>query len=91
MLFSENLTKLMSDNDLSNTAMGEIIGVSREAIRQWKAGQIVPTIDKAAKLAEYFGISLDELFGKPLSTEQEISLPLVGVISAGTFETMRAI
>lgn len=88
MLFSENLTKLMEDSAISNTALGEIVGVSREAIRQWKTGQIVPTIDKAAKLAEYFDVSLDELFGKPLDTERLIQLPLVGIVAAGPFEIL---
>lgn len=88
MIFSENLTKLMSERDISNTALAEIVGVSREAVRQWKTGQIVPTIDKASKLADYFEISLDTLLGKPLDTEQIIKLPLVGAVSAGPFEIL---
>lgn len=86
MIFSDNLTKLMSERDINNTALAEILGVSREAVRQWKTGQIVPTIDKASKLADYFEMSLDELLGKPLDTEQMIKLPLVGAVNAGPFD-----
>ena len=88
MLFPENLTNLMEEHDISNSALGEIVGVSREAIRQWKSGKIAPTIDKAIKLADYFGVSVDELLGKRIDTEREIPLPLVGVVSAGPFDIL---
>lgn len=88
MIFSENLTNLMQDHDISNVALGKELGVSHESIRQWKSGKMFPTIDKATKLAAFFGISLDELLGKPHATERNVSLPLVGVISAGPFEIL---
>lgn len=88
MIFSENLTNLMQDHDISNVALGKELGVSHESIRQWKSGKMFPTIDKATKLAAFFGISLDELLGKPIATERNVSLPLVGVISAGPFEIL---
>lgn len=88
MIFTENLTNLMADSDLSNKALATIIGVSEEAVRKWKNGLAVPGIDKALKIAEYFGVSIDELLGKPIDTEREIPLPLVGVISAGPFDIL---
>lgn len=88
MIFTENLTNLMADSDLSNKALATIIGVSEEAVRKWKNGLAVPGIDKALKIAEYFGVSIDELLGKPIDTERDISLPLVGVVSAGPFDIL---
>ena len=88
MLFSENLTNLMSEHDISNSALGKELGVSHESIRQWKSGKMFPTIDKANKLAEFFGVTLDELLGKRLDTERNVFLPLVGAISAGAFEIL---
>ncbi len=88
MLFSENLTNLMQESDISNVALAKELGVSHESIRQWKSGRMFPTIDKANKLAEYFNISLDELLGKRIDTERNIPLPLVGVVSAGPFDIL---
>ena len=85
MLFSENLTNLMSEHDISNSALGKELGVSHESVRQWKSGKMFPTIDKANKLAEFFGVTLDELLGKRLDTEQIIQIPLVGAVNAGIF------
>lgn len=86
MTFQENLMKLMSKHDLSNVKMGKIVGVSDTAVMKWKKGTSVPGFDTAADIADYFGITLDELYGRTaLNTEQTCSLPLVGAINAGVF------
>ena len=88
MIFQENLTNLMFDMDISNKTLAKEVGVSEEAVRKWKNGMSLPAIDKAQKVAEYFGISLDELIGKRLSSDRPVLLPLVGVISAGPFDIL---
>ncbi len=86
MTFPEILTKLMLEHDLSNVKMGKIVGVSDTAVMKWKKGISAPGLDTAAEIADYFGISLDELYGrKTQNTEQFFSLPLVGAINAGFF------
>lgn len=88
MIFPENLTNLMRDKDISNVKLGKILGVSDTAVMKWKRGDAVPAIDKALKIAEFFEVSLDELLGKPIDTERFVTLPLVGVISAGPFDIL---
>lgn len=88
MIFRENLTNLMAERDISNVKLGKILGVSDTAVMKWKRGDAVPAIDKALKIAEYFGLSIDELLGKPINTERLIALPLVGYISAGPFDIL---
>lgn len=88
MIFADNLTNLMKDKDISNVKLGKVLGVSDTAVMKWKRGDAVPAIDKAVKIAEYFDVSLDELLGKPLNTERTVTLPLVGVISAGAFDIL---
>ena len=88
MIFKENLTNLMSSSDISNKTLASEVGVSEEAVRKWKNGLSLPAVDKAQKVAEYFGISLDELLGKRINMPGQVSLPLVGVISAGAFEIL---
>lgn len=83
MEFSEILTKLMADSDISNMALGKEVGVSYEAVRQWKTGKIVPSLDKASKVADYFHVTLDELAGRTPHTEQVIIMPILGSVSAG--------
>ena len=88
MIFADNLTNLMKEKDISNVKLGKVLGVSDTAVMKWRRGDAVPAIDKALKIAEYFEVSLDELLGKPINTERTITLPLVGVISAGPFDIL---
>ena len=92
MLLFDNINRLMSEDGISNQKLAEYVSecagekVSRETIRRWRFGENFPPIDKAQIIADYFGLSLDELMGKPVG--RQISLPLVGVISAGPFDIL---
>lgn len=89
MVFADNLLNLMNESGINTIELGKILGVSDESISNWRKGKSVPKIDVAMKIAEYFGVSLDELLGKPLHTEQaSVTLPLVGMVSAGPFEIL---
>ena len=88
MLLSDNINRLMVDAGISNVQLGKELEISPEAIRSWRNGTKIPTVDKLAKLASYFSVSLDDLMGKHLDTEMNVSLPLVGVISAGPFDIL---
>lgn len=89
MVFADNLLNLMNESGINTIELGKILGVSDESISNWRKGKSVPKIDVAMKIAEYFRVSLDELLGKPLNTEQaSVALPLVGMVSAGPFEIL---
>jgi repressor LexA len=75
----------MEENNISNMQLGKELGLSTETIRNWRNGIKVPTVDKLMKLADYFGVSIDALMGKYITTEQMITLPLVGAVNAGSF------
>lgn len=85
MLLSDNINRLMNERNISNLQLGKELGLSTETIRNWRNGIKIPTVDKLMKLADYFSVSLDDLMGKPLTTEQVVKLPLIGVVSAGIF------
>lgn len=85
MILSDNINRLMTEANVSNVQLGKELDISAEAIRSWRNGTKIPTVDKLAKLASYFSVSLDELMGKPLATERMIQIPLVGAVNAGIF------
>lgn len=88
MLLSDNINCLMEEAGITNVDLGKALEISDETIRSWRKGTKVPTVDKLLKLAEYFQVSLDDLMGRPIATERQVSLPLVGVISAGPFDIL---
>ncbi|MCL2555436.1 MAG: transcriptional regulator [Firmicutes bacterium] len=63
--FSERLTELMFyDDNLPNYKFGQKLGISPNAISQWKTGKACPTFPMFVRLADHFGCSLDYLSGR---------------------------
>jgi len=46
---------------LSQEALGELLGISRQSVSKWELGQTLPDIDKVVQLCELGGIATDEL------------------------------
>lgn len=64
MEFQEQLYLQRKKQGLSQEELANIIGVSRQAVQKWESGAARPDLDNLMALAQYFGISLDELVGK---------------------------
>ena len=47
--------------ELSQEALGERLGVSRQAVSKWEADAAVPDTDKLIALSKLFGLTLNEL------------------------------
>ncbi len=60
-MLKENLAMLRKLNGYSQEQIAEKIGISRQAYAKWESGATVPDIDRAALLAQVYGISLDSL------------------------------
>lgn len=94
MLLSDNINRLMSSEGITNEKLANYVSemsgekVSRESIRRWRYGENFPPIDKAQYIAQYFALTLDALMGTAIHTEQQIKLPLVGLVSAGPFDLL---
>ncbi len=59
------LSELMKDCDnISADQLGREIGCGGSTIRAWRLGNKLPSLSNSIKLADYFGCSLDYLFGR---------------------------
>ncbi len=56
---------------LSQEALGDKMGVSRQAISKWEADGAVPEIDKLIGLSKLFGVSVGWLLGTEVQTKTE--------------------
>lgn len=54
--------RLANNQKLKNVSDGT--GISIQNISRWERGEVLPNIDFCVKLADYYGVSLDELFGR---------------------------
>ena len=46
-------------------------GISNQNLSRWERGDVLPNIDFCVQLADYYGISIDELIGRELPTEKD--------------------
>lgn len=53
------LQDLITDNDMTQEELAEIIGVHRKQIGRWINGQAEMGIDKLKKICQYYGVSAD--------------------------------
>lgn len=57
---------------LSQDALAELVGVSRQAVTKWESGASSPTAANLFKLAEIFGTTVDLLMDKEKDEENKI-------------------
>lgn len=60
-MLKDNLVMLRKVNGYSQERIAEKIGISRQAYAKWENGETIPDIEKAARLAEVYGVTIDGL------------------------------
>ncbi len=58
------ITEARKLSGLSQTAIGDKIGVSHTAISAWENGVNIPNVRDVWKMADELGMSIDELVGR---------------------------
>ena len=61
MTTGEKIAALRREHKLSQGALGEKLGLSRQAVSKWEADQAVPTMDNLMELSRLFGVPVDTL------------------------------
>ena len=61
---SEALKYQRETANLSQSSLAKETGISQQKISYYESGKHVPSIDDCILLAEFYGISLDELVGR---------------------------
>ncbi len=69
---ADRLVELRKENKLSQEALAEKLGLSRQAISKWERAEASPDTDNLIALANLYGISLDELLGNEPKAEKEV-------------------
>lgn len=70
--FKETLKTLRNERNISQGKLASIIGVDRSSVSKWESGDRTPELSVGRKIASYFGVSLDYLFGATDDPNQEL-------------------
>ena len=82
MKLSEKILSLRTARGLSQGDLAEKLDVSRQSVSKWETGQSVPDLDKIIKIADLFGVSVDELVREGEKPEPTKAEPQVVYVQA---------
>ena len=90
-MFKNNLIQMRKMRRMTQEDVAEKVGVTRQAVAKWEAGETVPDLDKCRILAELFGVSLDDLANYEPEQNLGLGLPpkgkhLFGMVTVGDKE-----
>jgi len=71
MQFGEKLKKLRVSKNMTQKDLAEIINISPQAISRWENNEVEPSLETLRRLAEFFEVSMDDLFGNEKKQEPE--------------------
>lgn len=87
--FPTRLRTLMEETGTSQYTLADAVSVTRQAVAQWKDGKTIPDMYNFKKLADFFEVSYDYLFGVSDSKKREnIRLALTLGLSDGAIEAL---
>jgi len=87
-MFKDNLIQLRKQNRLTQEELAEQVGVTRQAVAKWEAGETIPDLEKCRILAGVFGVSLDDLANYEPEANLGLRVPprgkhIFGVVTVG--------
>ena len=63
LTLSQNISKLRKEHHLTQEQLAEALGVTFASVSKWERGAAAPELTLIAKIADFFGVSLDALVG----------------------------
>ncbi len=87
-MLSDNLIHMRKMRQMTQEEIAEKVGVTRQAVAKWEAGETIPDLEKSRRLAEVFGVSLDDLANYEPEENLGLDLPpkgkhLFGLVTVG--------
>ena len=61
MTLGQNIARLRAQKNLSQGDLADALEVSRQSVSKWETDASIPELEKLLRLAELFGVTLDEL------------------------------
>lgn len=89
MTIGQRITAKRKELGLSQEALGEALGVSRQAIYKWESDSALPEIEKLIALSRLFGVSVGWLLG--VEEAAEADAPAGGELSEAQMQMVQEI
>ena len=90
----QSFERLLKLHNTTVYRVAKATGIPNSTFTDWKNGRSCPKADKLVKIADYFGVSLDGVFGREIRESSDIAgymsvkarkmVPVIGEIRAGS-------
>lgn len=82
---AQRLRELRKSHNITQVKLAKMLNVSQGAITNWEQGKSCPDFENQQRLADIYGISLDELLGRdvPSPRSNGVKIPVLGKVQAG--------
>lgn len=71
MALADKLKEFRTNTKLTQKDLADKLFVTPQAVSRWENGEVEPSISMLEKIADIFGVSLNELIGKELPKQEE--------------------
>ena len=71
-ILSDNLVRLRKSRKLTQAEFADIIKYSDKSVSKWETGMSVPSLETLVEIADFYGMTIDELIRKPVDSEKVI-------------------
>ena len=82
-MFGNRLKELRKQKKISQESLGEMLGVTSNAVYSWEVGKAQPSIEVIKTLADFFQVSIDYLLGYEQTELDEIDKLKTALKEAG--------
>ncbi|MDD3123792.1 MAG: helix-turn-helix domain-containing protein [Candidatus Izemoplasmatales bacterium] len=65
-----NIKKLREENQITQQQLADSLGISFQAVSKWECGNTLPDIGILPQIAEFFNVTIDELFQSRMTVYQ---------------------
>ena len=65
-MLGENILRLRKEANLSQEALGDIIGITRQTISNWELEETAPNPEQLKLLSKAFNVSIDDLLNNEI-------------------------
>ena len=83
-MLKDNIVQLRKLRNFTQEALAEKVGVTRQALAKWEAGDTLPDLEKSKLLAEALDVSLDDLANHEAKSKFGLTVPPKGKHLFGT-------
>jgi len=75
MYLGQNIKHLRSARKIGQEALATYFTIKRTTLSNWETGKSNPNLEETIKIANYFGVTLDDLLTKDLSVGETVTIP----------------